>query len=161
MSNLLKKSIVLFIPILMCSTLLACTPNHNVTGMIISLDDAYARKLIDANDLQNIAYYMGCAGDTDFTPKPKNPEALSDTTIQAIKRLYLQDLQNEIHEASINDVSIDAYYGVYSNRIAVRLSNKSVRCDYIFDDEKVIGGVTFYNYCEAFVSIVVIDEIGH
>ena len=160
MSKLFRKSVLILIPILICSTLIACTPNNNVTGMILSPEKAYERELINSDDLQNIAYYMGCAGDTEFSPAPKKPEFLSGTTENAIKYLYLKDIQNEFHEATINDVSIDAYYGMYGSCIAVRLSNKLVRYDLGFVDVE-IGGVMFYHYCGLYVSIVVIDEIGH
>lgn len=161
MTKHLKHSVLLLLLVIMGSIVLACAPtksnpqNASDNDKIISIEDAYNNKLLTAADLQSIAYYMGCAGDTNYTPTPKNPSTLNSQTQLKIKKLYLKDLQKKYSQATVNDVIINDYYGKYGSCIAVRLSNEIEHCDYLFEDEHNIGGVTFYNYCGAFVSIIV------
>lgn len=125
-------------------------------GKLIRIEEAYNNNLLTTKDLQDIAYYMGCAGDTDYSPTPKNPEKLDSETELKIKFLYLTELQNEFPKATIDDVGIDFYYGTYGSCIAVRLFNEIVMYDLYFEDEYVIGDVTFYDYCGAFIYIALI-----
>lgn len=125
------------------------------TGKIIRLEEAYDNGLLTTKDLQDIAYYMGCAGDADYSPTPKNPETLDGEIALKIKYLYLKDWRDLLPQLTVNDVIVTDYYGTYGSCIAVCLSNEIAPCDYIFEDEHYIGGVTFYNYCGAFVSIII------
>lgn len=156
MAKRLKNVMVFLLLIILSSVALACTPNESNQGKIISLEEAYSNNLLTTSDLQNIAYYIGCTRDTDFDLQPKNPSTLGSETELKIKRLYLKELRNEYPRATTNNISINNYYGTYGDCIAVCITNDLMRCDYFFEEEKDIGGVIFYNYCGAMVSIVLI-----
>lgn len=96
------KHLVLFLLLVIISGLvLACNPTKSNPqsasddDKIISIDDAYNNKLLTATDLQNIAYYMGCASNAKYTPTPKNPTTLYSETQLRIKKLYLKYLQKK------------------------------------------------------------------
>ena len=162
MTKHLKHLALLLSLVIMGSLVLACKPtklnpqNAFDNDKIISIEDAYNNKLLTTTDLQSIAYYMGCASNTQYTPTTKNPTTINSETQLRIKKLYLKDLQKKHSKATVNDVIINDYYGKYGSCIAIHLSNEIEHCDYLFEDEHTIGDVTFYNYCGAFVSIIIL-----
>lgn len=162
MNKHLKHLALLLLLVIMGSIVLACSPtksnpqNASDDYKIISIEDAYNNKLLTTTDLQNIAYYMGCASNAKYTPTPKNPSTLNSETQLKIKKVYLKGLKNKHPQATVNNVIINDYYGKYGSCIAIRLSNEIEHCDYLFEDEHNIGDVTFYNYCGAFVSIIIL-----
>ncbi len=156
--GIIKKLFVLILIISVSACMLiACDRGKNVDNpeyaAFYDLETAYENGLLAQNDLQNIAYYMNCLEKPDFVPNPKQPENLNSQTQQNIKISYLKILQQDYPTAKVDNVKIDNYYGTYNGCVAIKISTDLVLYDYIFIDKKEIGGVDFYNYCAAFITI--------
>ena len=126
------------------------TPEPPPPGRFYSLEDAYGQGFITKTDIMNIAYIQNgqkLYEDVDnFTPTPKNPETLSEETINAIKETSAYSLRNDLlHSeptATKDDINIDGYYGTYNDFVAIKLTNAFV--NYLaVETEEIICGIKF------------------
>ena len=125
--------------------------NKNL-GKLYTLEEAYDLNLITKDDLKSIAYYFNKVESSDFVPKPKKPESISKRNERLIKKTYLRDELKE-PRLSIKNVHIYEYYGTYNGCIALRITDSYNRYDYNIHEEYVIGGVSFYDFHVASISI--------
>ena len=130
-------------------TLVGCNKN---LGKIYRLEDAYNLNLITQDDLKSIAYYFNKLEDTDFVPKPKNPESIDKKTERLIKKTYLRDILKK-PKLSIKKVHIYGYYGTYNGYIALRITDSYNCYDYNIHEEYIIGGVSFYHFHKTSIRI--------
>ena len=145
----MKKTIVLFMMLILSVTLVGCNKN---LGKIYRLEDAYNLNLITQDDLKSIAYYFNKLEDTDFVPKPKNPESIDKKTERLIKKTYLRDILKK-PKLSIKKVHIYGYYGTYNGYIALRITDSYNCYDYNIHEEYIIGGVSFYHFHKTSIRI--------
>ncbi len=145
----MKKIIVLFMMLILSVTLVGCNKN---LGKIYRLEDAYNLNLITQDDLKSIAYYFNKLEDTDFVPKPKNPESIDKKTERLIKKTYLRDILKK-PKLSIKKVHIYGYYGTYNGYIALRITDSYNCYDYNIHEEYIIGGVSFYHFHKTSIRI--------
>ena len=145
----MKKIIVLFMMLLLSVTLVGCNKN---LGKLYTLEDAYNLNLITQDDLKSIAYYFNKLEDTDFVPKPKNPESIDKKTERLIKKTYLRDILKK-PKLSIKKVHIYGYYGTYNGYIALRITDSYNCYDYNIHEEYIIGGVSFYHFHKTSIRI--------
>ena len=145
----MKKTIVLFMLLILSVTLVGCNKN---LGKLYTLEDAYNLNLITQDDLKSIAYYFNKLEDTDFVPKPKNPESIDKKTERLIKKTYLRDILKK-PKLSIKKVHIYGYYGTYNGYIALRITDSYNCYDYNIHEEYIIGGVSFYHFHKTSIRI--------
>ena len=125
--------------------------NKNV-GKLYTLEEAYDLNLITKDDLKSIAYYFNKLESSDFVPKSKDPQSISNKNERLSKKTYLRDKLKE-PRLSIKKVHIYEYYGTYNGCIALRITDSYNCYDYHIYEEYVIGGVSFYNFHVAEIRI--------
>ena len=119
-------------------------------GRFYSLENAYEQGFITITDIMNIAYIQNgqklYEEVNDFTPIPKNPETLSEETVNAIKETEAYSLRNSLlHSeptATADDIDIDGYYGTYNDFVAIKLTNAFVGYPAV-ETEEIICGIKF------------------
>ena len=104
------------------------------------LEDAYEAGWLTEDDLRIIANYYN-NGTLSEIPLSKEKE-------NNIRHTYLQeaDIYKYRPDATVNDVSVFNYYGIYNGYAVAFLRDRFFQYDYKFWQEKEIGGVMFYNY---------------
>lgn len=129
----------------------------NVSDKFYTLQESFDNGWLKQKDLKSIAYYYndGDIGE-EFEPNPKKP--LSKEIEMGIKQTYLNNwLKEKVPEATEENVKILCYYGTYGNCIVAKVSDDLLRYDYVFEEEKIIGGVRFLNYCEAYTKVLTVQ----
>lgn len=145
----MKRLVGILMIFIFSITLVGCNKN---LGKIYRLEDAYNLNLITQDDLKSIAYYFNKLEDTDFVPKPKNPESIDKKTERLIKKTYLRDILKK-PKLSIKKVHIYGYYGTYNGYIALRITDSYNCYDYNIHEEYIIGGVSFYHFHKTSIRI--------
>lgn len=150
--------LVLLGTVILCA---GCAPEQRyakLAGSFYSLDEAYENGWLTQDDLKNIAYYFHARnGETEyideaFAPDPKTPESLDKKTQYKIKRTYLNEII-DMSDGSFDRVDIYDYFGTYNDNIVVYISDTYHAYDYVIEEEHVIGGVCFYDYCSAVLRV--------
>ena len=118
--------------------LFSCSNNLKIYNWL-SLEDAYNEGWIAEDDLRVIAYQYNNLITWSEIPLSKEKE-------NNIKHTYLQeaDVYKYIPDATVNDVSVFHYYGIYNGYAVAFLRDRFFQCDYVIWKEKEIGGVIFY-----------------
>ena len=133
-------SIIMVIVIMMTSCCLFSCSNNLKLYNEKSLEDAYEAGWLTEDDLRIIANYYN-NGTLSEIPLSKEKE-------NNIRHTYLQeaDIYKYRPDATVNDVSVFNYYGIYNGYAVAFLRDRFFQYDYKFWQEKEIGGVMFYNY---------------
>lgn len=111
-------------------------------------DDGYFTQ----EQLKSIAYYYNEETENpEFELIPKAP--LKKETEDKIKLSYLQrkNVKEAYPDATVDNIATFNYYGIYNDYAVVFIRDNLFTYDLIFEPEKIIDGVSFYNYCELLV----------
>ncbi len=134
--------------------------NTEQYGIFYDLEEAYTNGFLTSDNLENIAYYYfeeTIAHDHSecdlFVPIPKTPAHLSNETETAIKKTYLNELQTRGENVTLYNIQINNYLGTYNDYIIVGVTDDYFSYDYVFEPERVIGGVWFRSYCSKFAQV--------
>ena len=129
-------------------------------GEFYSLQQAYEVGWLTKEDLKSIAYYHngGIEGNeevmgADFEPQPKMPKVIDKMTELSIKQTYCNNLREESN-AKPSGVTIERYYGAYSNCYAVVLD--SIYIDHyanVVDEWKAVGEIQIHYTDHFFMTI--------
>ncbi|MFA5692415.1 MAG: hypothetical protein WC907_02265 [Acholeplasmataceae bacterium] len=112
----MKKRLILFLIIFI---LTSChKPSNN---KLYSLKDAYDSEIITKNDLKDIAYYLN---DDSMPIYPDELDVLTEKEIKISRLNLLKSLKDQKgklinQDATINDITIHKYFGVYNDAYAV------------------------------------------
>ncbi len=134
-------------------------PSVSKKGEFFSLQEAYDFGYIDLDDLKSMAYYLNEGKDMEgITPKPIEPSELDEQTRADIKETevrYLKMQHDWDDDVSVDNITINAYFGTYNGLIAVIVDD-----DYysymnleVVSWPKIVAGVIF-NYKGSSKSIV-------
>ncbi len=113
-----------------------------------NLETAFNNAWISQEHLKSIAYYYnGEVDEPAFALIPKLQ--LSEKTVNNIKLSYMQQeyIKSVYPNATVDNARTYRYYGTYNNYAVVFILDDLFQYDLKFEDEKIIGGVSFYNYC--------------
>jgi len=140
-----KKILIIGVTLMICLGFFSgCT---SIKGSFYSLQEAYDNGWLTQEDLQSLAYYYNVgSNDESFVPKPKNPESLSKETENMIIKTHLEGIKKDFPTATISDVNIAEYYGVYNDCIAISVRDNYYAIDVLVEPEYIVGGVSFYNF---------------
>lgn len=151
----MKKFILGLVLVLLFSAL--CT-GCNAPGAFYSLDEAYDNGWLTQENLKNIAYYYNSYSapdlepDDTFIPEPIDPNQLDNQKIRKMKRRYSKHSIKDVR-IPLRFITVVKYYGTYNECDVVWITDSYVLYDLLFEEEKQIGGVKFYNYCGAEISV--------
>lgn len=132
-------SIIMVIVIMMTSCCLFSCSNNLKLYNKKSLEDAYEAGWLTEDDLREIAVHLN---NKTYSEIPLSKEKENN-----IRHTYLQeaDIYKYRPDATVNDVSVFRYYGIYNGYAVAFLRDRFFQYDYVFWQEKEIGGVMFYN----------------
>lgn len=143
----MKKGIICtFLSIVVC-LLVICAAFGYTKYEEYNLETAYNNGYLTQDDLKSIAYYYNketILPDFKLIPKAK----LSPYVERSIKMSYLQrpSFKKDFPFATVKDIGVFDYYGTYNGYVVVKILDSLARYDLIYEPEKMIGGVTFYDY---------------
>lgn len=118
--------------VLFCCGVAGCAPRSE--GIFYTLEEAYEVGWLTRDDLMSIAYYhnggkqynesiMG----EDYTPKPKEPQELSESTSLEIRNTAAYDYRNDKYidapKAVAGDFKIIEYCGTYNTCVAIMMTD--------------------------------------
>jgi len=117
---------------------------------LFDLDEAYRYGLLTGKELKSVAYYYYEYYEStgkeniyhDITPIPKEPETLSEETVQAIQKAYLKEIE-QIPDGDPEKIRIVQYYGTYRGSIVTEIYSDYFQCDLKTYEKYEVGGVTF------------------
>ena len=112
-----------------------------------SLEDAYDAGWLTEEHMMSIAYHYN----NFYKEEPEEPtfdlipkEELSKKVIKNIKLTFLRD--RNYTELTVKDVTEFYYYGIYDGYVVALVYDSVYGYDFVFHDEKTIGGAVFYSY---------------
>ncbi len=118
-------------------------------GKFYSLEEAVGNRLINEDDLLNIAYYFNDnknINGENFELKIKNPSCLSDEIEKKIKQTHLERIIKENTKAKLDGIKIKEYYGTYNKCVAVFVQDNYRVIDVLIEEEYILNGVKFLNF---------------
>lgn len=122
-------------------------------GKFYKLSEAYEKKLIDREDLLNIAYYYNGKvniNDSGFVPE-KTEDKLSDKTLEdMIKATHLNRIVYDTPAADIGGISVSGYFGTYNGCVVVIMRDYYNIVDPIITEEYVIDDVKFSKFADGY-----------
>ena len=151
MKKLIKKcsiTVLIVVIVLGCNSLFACSIFGNQKYYEEkTLEEAYEAGWITQEHLKSIAYYYNHeTKEPEFELIPK--AELSKKVENTIKLSYLQQpsIKEDFPNARVSSVDTFEYFGAYNGFVVVWILDNLYMYDLKFHDEKIIGGVSFYDY---------------
>lgn len=142
--------IKLLIIVLVCmfSLLTSCS---NV-GRLYTLEEVYNNKLIDKEDLLEIAYYYN---NVNVSGIELEIEQLSKSTVKQIKRAYKNEELKDLYFIDLDKIYVYKYYETYNDCKVVEVRSDYIMIDCYFYEEYIIDGVKFLNFTNSFIRVYV------
>ena len=146
MGKYIKKTFILIL-FFICFILSGCKTNTS-NGKFLSIKEAYESKLIDKNDLLNIAYYYNNNENIneEFEFINQDDNELSSNIINMIKNAHLERIKNKTSNASIDGIIIKKFHGKYKDCYVVEITDSYIMVDVLIEPIYIIDGVKFQNF---------------